>query len=124
MGDIEKISGKLELSDPKGWNPKSEQFNLPFAVELRENFHIHWQDLRLEMLPDDFENFHNAIHDAYLSWIKDGKPSELDDVKRYGYWPGEESYDFHEDRDKQKNIENLGIYGAFSGLFWESPVRS
>ena len=76
MGDIEKISGKLELSDPKGWNPKSEQFNLPFAVELRENFHIHWQDLRLEMLPDDFENFHNAIHDAYLSWIKDGKPSE------------------------------------------------
>ena len=103
MGDIEKISVKLELSDPKGWDPKNEQFNLPFAVELRENFHIHWQDLRLEMLPEDFEKFHNAIHDAYLAWNKDGKPTKFENVKRYGFWPGEEDYDFHKDRDKPRN---------------------
>ena len=106
MGDIEKISVKLELSDPKGWDPKNEQFNLPFAVELRENFHIHWQDLRLEMLPEDFENFHNAIHDAYLAWNKDGKPTKFENVKRYGFWPGEEDYDFHKDRDRPRNIDD------------------
>ena len=123
MGDIEKISGKVELSDPEGWNPKNEQFNLQLNEETRKYGELNnrmdktLQDRSkiLENIVDNqddinklsnIENFHNAIHDAYLSWVKDGKPSELDNVKRYGYWPGEESYDFHKDRDKQKTIEN------------------
>ena len=28
---------------------------------------------------------------------------ELDQVKRYGWWPGEEDYDFHKDRDEKFN---------------------
>ena len=43
------------MTDPEGWDPQNDQFNLPFTVELKENFHLHWQDMRIEMMPDDFE---------------------------------------------------------------------
>lgn len=101
MGDIVKITGKEILPDPEGWNIPKEQFNLPFTVELKENFHIHWQDLRIEMMPKDFEKFAKAITKAYQKWEDDGKPQELDQVKRYGFWEGEENYDFHKDRDEK-----------------------
>lgn len=105
MGDIERITGTEVLDDPEGWNIEKEQFNLPFTVELRENFHIHWQDLRIEMMPSDFEKFAQSITKAYQKWVEDGKPQELEEVKRYGFWPGEEDYDFHKDRD-QKHTKN------------------
>jgi len=110
MGNIERICEKLELPNPKGWDPKNDQFNLPFTVELKENFHIHWQDIRLEMMPSDFENFFHSIKNAYEQWIKDGKPQELNIMKRYGWWPGEENYDFIKDRDKMMNKNNLSCH--------------
>ena len=106
MGDIEKICDKVTLPDPKGWDPENDQFNLPFTVELKENFHIHWQDIRLEMMPNDFENFFKSIKNAYEQWVSDGKPMELNSMKRYGCWPGEENYDFRKDRDVMMNIHN------------------
>ena len=72
MGDIVKITGKEVLPDPEGWNVPKEQFNLPFTVELKENFHIHWHDLRIEMMPKDFEKFAKAITKAYQKWEDDG----------------------------------------------------
>ena len=72
MGDIVKITGKAVLPDPEGWNIPQEQFNLPFTVELKENFHIHWQDLRIEMMPKDFEKFAQAIIKSYQKWTDDG----------------------------------------------------
>ena len=101
MGDIIKITGKEVLPDPEGWNITKEQFNLPFTVELKENFHIHWHDLRIEMMPKDFEKFAKAITKAYQKWEDDGKPQELDNMKRYGFWEGEEDYQFYKDRDKK-----------------------
>ena len=106
LGDIVKISAKEILTEPEGWSYEKEQFNLPFAIELRENFHIHWQDIRIEMMPEDFENFFIAMNNAYQEWVKDGKPRKLDEAKRYGFWPGEEGYDFHKDRDKKFNKFN------------------
>ena len=106
MGNIKKIPAKVTLPDPQGWDPEQEQFNLPFTVELKENFHLHWQDVRIEMMPDDFENFVSAINKAYDKWIKDGKPSEFPQITRYGWWPGEEEYDFFRDRDKKLNKNN------------------
>lgn len=94
------------MDEPDGWNPENEQFNLPFTVELKENFHIHWQDIRIEMMPDDFEKFYQSIHNAYQKWVNDGKPKELETMKRYGWWPGEESYDFYNDRDKKFDKHN------------------
>ena len=67
MGNIEKIVSKVSLPDPAGWDPKNDQMNLPFTVELKENFHIHWQDIRIEMMPEDFENFVLALTKAYES---------------------------------------------------------
>lgn len=103
MGDIEKIPASVTIQDPDGWEPEKEQFNLPFTVELKENFHIHWQDIRIEMMPEDFEDFAVAINSAYEKWKKDGKPKELETMKRYGWWPGEEGFEFHDDRDKKLN---------------------
>ena len=106
LGDIEKISAKVTLKDPEGWDPENDQFNLPFTVELKENFHVHWQDMRIEMMPDDFENFAKSIHNAYEKWKSDGKPKELESMKRYGFWPGEEEFDFREQRDEKYNKNN------------------
>ncbi len=106
LGDIEKILAKIILKDPEGWDPEHDQFNLPFTVELKENFHVHWQDMRIEMMPDDFENFAKAIHDAYEKWKSDGKPKKLESMKRYGWWPGEEGFDFHLQRDRRYNKNN------------------
>ena len=104
MGNIKKIIATSKLPAPKGWDPENDQFNLPFTIELKENFHLHWQDLRIEMMPDDFENFANSIWNAYQRWKQDGKPQELDEMKRYGWWSGEDGYDFYEDRDKEHNL--------------------
>lgn len=106
MGDIVKICGRLEMEEPEGWNPEKGQFNLPFTIELKENFHIHWQDIRIEMMPDDFEKFYQAITEAYKRWTNDGKPKELKTMKRYGWWPGENDYDFYNDRDKKYTKTN------------------
>lgn len=103
MGHIAKITAKVELPNPEGWNMEKEQFNLPFTVELKENFHLHWQDVRIEMMPEDFDNFVEALVNAREEWKKDGKPKEQENTKRYGWWPGEEGYDFDKDRDKKLN---------------------
>jgi len=106
MGNIKKITGKIDLHEPAGWDPEKGQFNLPFTIELKENFHIHWHDIRIEMMPEDFENFFHAINKAYHEWVKDGKPKELQKIKRYGWWPGEEGFDFYLDRDRKHNKNN------------------
>ena len=100
MGDIAKITGKVELSEPEGWNPAKGQFNLPFAIELKEDWHIHWADMRLEMTSEDFEGFALAIGKAYEKWKNDGKPETLPDMKRYGEWPGEEGMDHFKGDDR------------------------
>lgn len=103
MGHIAKITGKANLPTPEGWDVQKEQFNLPFTVELKENFHVHWQDIRIEMMPEDFDHFVESLVKAHEEWKKDGKPQELEHSKRYGWWPGEEGYDFDKDRDKKLN---------------------
>lgn len=115
MGHIAKITAKVPLLNPEGWNMEKEQLNLPFTVELKENFHLHWQDVRIEMMSDDFDNFVEALTEARKKWIKDGKPKELPEVKRYGWWPGEEEYDFNKDREIKynKNSELCHHYKIF-----------
>jgi len=93
MGHIEKIIGKVDLPEPSGWNPNEDQFNLPFAIELKEDWHIHWGDIRIELTSDDFEGFAKSVIQAYESWSKDGKPKTLPKMKRYGEFPDEEGYD-------------------------------
>ena len=103
MGHIAKILGKYQMYGPEGWKPEEGQYNLPFTVELKENIHIHWQDLRLEMMPEDFEDFVEAINKAHERWEDDGRPKELDEMKRYGWWPGEEGYKWGQDRYEKYN---------------------
>ncbi len=105
MGNIAKIMGRYDLGDP-GWDPKKEQFDLPFTVELKEDFHIHWQDVRIEMTSEDFEKFVEAIAKAYDRWKEDGKPKRLRVMKRYGWWPGEEGFEFWKDRYEKYNKNN------------------
>lgn len=104
MGNIRKVLGKAELPSPDlGWNIEKESFCLPFSVELKEDIHLHWQDIRIEMTVDDFNEFAQAINRAHKMWVGDGKPESLDETKWYGAWPGEEEYDFYEDRHYREN---------------------
>jgi len=104
MGDIAKITARVPLPKPEGWNPENGQFHLPFAIELREDWHIHWGDIRIEMTSEDFEGFAIAMADAYKEWIKDGKPEILNEMKRYGEWPGEEGMDHFKKDDRNNPI--------------------
>lgn len=101
MGNIVKILDSVDLDEPDGWDPDDGQFNLPFTVELKEDFHLHWQDVRLEMDADDFDEFAHAVCAAHDRWKTDGEPKTLEETRRYGWWPGEEKYDFLDDRDEK-----------------------
>jgi len=100
MGDIAKVAGTMKLPEPEGWNPPKGQFNLPFAIELKEDWHIHWADMRIEMTSKDFEGFALAIGKSYEQWKKDGKPETLPEMKRYGVWPGEDGMDHFKGDDR------------------------
>jgi len=106
MGDIRTILARVETPQTDGWNPCAESYCLPFTVELREDFHIHWQDIRLEIRPEDFEKLVTALNRAYELWCADGKPKTQKKMVRYGWWPGEEQYDFGRDRGARLNREN------------------
>jgi len=93
VGFIKKVIGKVKLPEPEGWNPEKDQFNLPFAIELKEDWHIHWADIRIEMTSENFDGFAQAIIKSYERWTKDGKPETLPEMKRYGEYPGEEGLD-------------------------------
>jgi len=93
VGFIEKITGRVKLPEPEGWNPEKDQFNLPFAIELKEDWHMHWADIRIEMTSEDFEGFAKGVIKAYENWTKDGKPETLPEMKRYGEHPDEEGLD-------------------------------
>lgn len=104
MGAIREILAKVELPPPElGFNPEKESFCLPFSVELREDVHIHWQDIRIEMTAADFDEFAQAISRAHRLWVEDGKPETLEGVKFYGAWPAEEDLDFYRDRHLQQD---------------------
>ena len=128
MGHIKKIVGKVKLPEPGGWDPEKGQFNLPFAIELRECWHIHWADMRIEMTSEDFEPFAKAIHQAYQNWVTDGKPEILSEMKRYGEWPGEEGLDHFKERNmpKTKSRSTRFHYKKFprteSGKLYFEPV--
>lgn len=104
MGNIREILAKVELPSPEfGWNEEKESFCLPFSIELKENIHIHWQDIRIEMSAADFDEFVQAINRAHRLWVEDGKPETLEKTKWYGAWPGEEEQDFFRDLHIRKD---------------------
>jgi hypothetical protein len=104
MGSIDKIVGKVDLGEPDH-KPTVGKWNLPFAIELKEDFHIHWQDMRIEMDAEDFEEFFISMKKAYEAWKKDGKPKTLPKCKWYGRWLGEENMHFYKDRLKRTNAK-------------------
>jgi hypothetical protein len=108
VGFIERVIGKAKLPEPEGWNPEKDQFNLPFAIELKEDWHIHWADIRIEMTSDDFDGFAQAVIQAYDRWKKDGKPETLPEMKRYGEFPGEEGFDHFKPEERNQAISKNG----------------
>ena len=115
MGSIKKIVGKVDLGEPDH-NPTEGKWNLPFAVELHENIHIHWQDIRIEMDTEDFEEFALSIANAYKNWKDDGSPKGLSATKWYGRWVGEENMHFYKDR-----LTKINALGKTSHLFRKFP---
>ena len=103
MGSIAKIEGKVDLGPPDH-NVLEGKWNLPFAIELKENIHIHWQDIRIEMNVQDFEAYATAMINALNEWKKIGKPKSLPQCNWLARWPGEETYHFYKDRLKRLNI--------------------
>jgi len=98
MGNIKKIVGKTDLGENK-FNTAEQKWCLPFHIELKENIHIHWQNIRMEMDITDFINFVASLYTAYQRWIEIGMPNTSDKAIYLGNWVGEEDYDFNKDRD-------------------------
>ncbi len=97
MGNIAKIVGKIDLGKPDS-NPKEGKWNIPFSVELREDIHIHWQDIRIEMTAQDFDDFCTSLNNAHKVWVDMGKPNTSDKVCWMGRWVGEDTLDHYKDR--------------------------
>lgn len=100
MGSIKAVTGKVDLGKPEH-APERGKWNLPFTVELKENIHIHWQDLRIEMNVDDLVKFSEALQKAVKRWEELGKPKTLPVCEWLAFWPGEEQYHFYKDRLKE-----------------------
>jgi len=114
MGNIKKVIGNVPLGKNK-FEPAEEKWCLPFNIELKENVHIHWQDVRIEMRIRDFGEFVMSLANAYNRWMKIGKPATLDKVKYLGGWLGEEEYSFDSDRDIEytKNLRQRHHFRVF-----------
>jgi len=100
MGSIKAITGKVDMGEQEH-APEKGKWNLPFTIELKENIHIHWQDIRIEMSVDDFSDFVTALLNAKKRWEELGKPETLPQCEWLAFWPGEEKYHFYKDRLKR-----------------------
>ena len=106
MGNVSKIIGEVKLGS--GFDREKGSWNLPFSVELGESVHIHWQDIRIEMDTQDFEEFVYSLNKANEAWIKDGKPKTSLSAKFYGKWKGEEQYNHFSIKDRKKTHTENG----------------
>jgi len=102
------------MPNPDGWDKDREQFNLPFVIELEEDFHIHWQDMRIEMDGEDFDEFVIALKKAHDRWVVDGKPKTLLKKKKYGWLDGERP-------EKSYKNQKYNAYGKLSHHFRTFP---
>ena len=57
------------------------------SLEICENFHIHWRNLRMLFNKEEFEIFHSAVISAYNKWKLLGKPSPKIDEKNQALIP-------------------------------------
>lgn len=68
MGKIKKLLSEKLIKD------KSHYYNDFFTVEVCENFHIHWRNIRWQMLLPEWEVFSPSLMKAYKRWELLDKP--------------------------------------------------
>jgi len=68
MGHVDKILAHRITK------PKTRYYNDFFTIEVCENFHIHWRNMRIQMTDKEFEVFSKAMMNSYRKWELMKKP--------------------------------------------------
>lgn len=69
MGKISEILAERRIG-------KRGMYSDHARLELSENIHLHWRDLRLAMSPADFEIFKDMVVNAFAKYEELGKPAQ------------------------------------------------
>jgi len=62
MGKIKKILSEKVISSKSHYYPDF------FTIEVCENFHIHWRNIRMNLLEEEFKTYTQAIKDSRKKW--------------------------------------------------------
>ena len=81
------MSNTIKLLVEKKLKPESDIYKDFLSLEICENCHIHWRNLRMLFNKEEFEIFYRAITSAYNQWEKMGKPSPKIDEKNQALIP-------------------------------------
>jgi len=103
MGHISNIPIKIDTGESE-FNLEKERWSLPFSIELsKEAFHIHWQDVRIELDDVSFEKFYLSFKKAYEEWVRLKKPKTSKSVIFLSKWLGEEEFSHYKNRNIKIN---------------------
>jgi len=77
MGLVKKILALTKVE------PVSTIYSDHFTLELSEDFHLHFRNIRFEMDDEEFHQFYKLVKDGYKRWKKLGKPT-IGDIEGTG----------------------------------------
>ena len=69
------MGNTIKLLAEKKIKAESDVYTDMCSIECCENFHIHLRNLRMLFSKEEFEIICNAILDARINWIRQGKPN-------------------------------------------------
>ena len=70
MGVIKHMLGARKIVPYSGYQH--------YVMEAAENIHVHWRDTRIQLFPEDFDNFSKYVANAHSKWTEMGKPVQDD----------------------------------------------
>lgn len=73
-GLVRRLGKILKLLSEREIKSKSHYYPDFYTIEVCENFHLHWRNIRLNLLKDEWETLNASLPIAYKRWSLLGKP--------------------------------------------------
>ena len=105
MGHVDKMLSEVKTSD------KTRYYNDFFSIEVCENFHIHWRNMRLQLTSEEFKILSEAMNEAYTRWELLRKPYPYPEtiylIKPWSVLPNEQLFKNEISVEQQVKNPNL-----------------
>lgn len=105
MGHVDKVLGKVITSK------ETKYYNDFFSIEVCENFHLHWRNMRLQFTPEEFQILASAMRAALTRWELLRKPYPYPEtiylIKPWGTLPKEQLFSDEIKIEQQVKNPNL-----------------